>query len=116
MQRILHATALLAVVLDTTRAELMSWFGHRACMVRNRIYIVGGVVQTGNWTNGVWQNATLMNSPSGEVFASLDLSVAYTVTNFSHAVQFSRFTTDTNVPAYVYGAVFASEDGYALFG
>ncbi|OCT52343.1 hypothetical protein CLCR_08082 [Cladophialophora carrionii] len=58
------------VVANFTSHEIASWNRPRAALIRDNVYIEGGWIQTGNWTNGEWDTKTLetVNPTDGQLF------------------------------------------------
>jgi hypothetical protein len=58
------------VASNFTSNEIASWDRPRAAVIRDNVYIEGGWLQTGNWTNGAWdtKSLTTVNPTDGMLF------------------------------------------------
>lgn len=115
VQYIVHTLLLLFAGGRKTQAlSIAGWYGCRAGLIRDSIYIEGGyIIDGGNWTNGQWKTASIMNQTRG-VLTILDLTVAFTASNYSHALQLVRPFPDADRPNFVNGAGFSTDTGFVL--
>lgn len=106
--------------LGSVRASgIASWYGARSALIRDSIFIEGGFLSWGNWSNnsvGYGSSTTLDPDFFNGMLYRFDLSLALNPSDLG------RSLTEVNIPRYstdighCWGSMFVDADGFVLFG
>lgn len=113
---IFTVTFVCAVAQALESQTLSSWYGLRAGLIRDRIYVEGGLATNGTYSSGRWENISYLDDQTG-LLMTLDMKTAFSASDYVHAMRFiDSMSPNTYAAQYVNGAMFSTNEGFTVFG
>ena len=110
--------SLVSVVAGNfTATEIAFWDRPRAAIIRDNVYIEGGWLQTGNFTNGSWDLKSLATfNPSDGLLFSLSLNQSFDIATDGTPALFETIPEYAVQNFYLDGYMFADYDEFYAWG
>jgi hypothetical protein len=103
------------VAANFTSPEIGFWDRPRAALIRDNVYVEGGWLQTGNWTNGEWKNLEAYNPTDGLLF-KLSLNRTFDISRHDSPALFETIPEYSVQNFYLDGYMFADYDELYAWG
>ena len=106
------------VAANFTAPEIAYWDRPRAAVIRDNVYIEGGLIKTGNWTDkGGWDKASLETyNPTDGLLFTLSLNRSFDISSDSTPALFTTIPEYAIQNFYMDGFMFADYDELYAWG
>ena len=104
------------VASNFTAPEIASWDRPRAAVIRDNVYIEGGWMQTGNWTNGAWNPRLTTVNPTDGMLFKLNLHRPFDISQHGTPALFETIPEYAVQNYYLDGHMFADYDEFYAWG
>lgn len=104
-------------VANFTANEIAYWNRPRGSVIRDHVYIEGGWIQTGNWTNGEWDTKSLNTfNPNNGLLFELDLHRPFDNSRDGSPAFFQTIPEYAVTNFYLDGYMFADYNEFYAWG